>query len=151
MSDLPPPPTEPSSGVPTPRPLPPRRPGVVTAAGTILIVAGALAIAGGFLLLSSEGDLAVPGLDGPDVARVAAVIVFFVAGALEVLTGWLVFRLSPAGRVLGIVIAVIGLLGGLAQLRESGFSGLLQLALYAFVLYGLLAYGFVFRDASAAR
>jgi hypothetical protein len=66
-------------------------------------------------------------------------------GAVDLLAGWLVLRLSPAGRVLGIVIAVIGLLAGFAQLGQSGASGLLSLVLYAFVLYGLLAYGFVFR------
>ena len=78
-------------------------------------------------------------------------MVAFLVGGLDLLAGWLVLRLNPAGRVLGIVIAVIGLLSGLAQLRQSGFSGLLQLALYAFVLYGLLAYGFVFKQQLRAR
>jgi hypothetical protein len=117
---------------------------MVTAAGTILIVAGALVVAGGFVILNQRGDLALPGLSGRDVATTAA-IVTFVFGGLHILAGWLVLRLSPGGRVLGIVIAVIGILGGLAQLRQSGSSGLLSLALYAFVLYGLLAFGFVFR------
>jgi len=118
---------------------------MVTAAGTILIVAGALAILGGIVLLNSKGGLALPGISERDVARITAIVAFIVGG-LDLLAGWLVLRLSSAGRILGIVIAVIGLAGVLSQLGESGSSGILSLALYAFVLYGLLAYGFVFKD-----
>lgn len=150
MSDLPPPPFDPYTGVPTPRPAAPRRPGLVTAAGTILLVAGALSIIGGLVLLNTRGGLAIPGLSGREVARVAAVVAFIVGG-LDLLAGWLVLRLNPAGRVLGIVIAIVGLLGGLAQLGRSGSSGLLSLALYAFVLYGLLAFGYVFKEQPPAR
>jgi hypothetical protein len=149
MSDLPPPPSN-RYDVPTPRPAPPRRPSLVTAAGTILLVAGTLAIVGGLVLLNTRGGLALPGLSGRNVAKVAAVVAF-VVGGLDILAGWLVLRLHPAGRVLGIVISVIGLLGGFAQLGESGSSGLLSLALYAFVLYGLLAFGFVFKEQPPAR
>lgn len=118
---------------------------MVTAAGTILIVAGALAIVGGLVLLNAKGGFAVPGLSERDVAKITAIVAFIVGG-LDILAGWLVLRLSSAGRILGIVIAVIGLAGVLSQLGDSGPSGFLSLALYAFVLYGLLAYGFVFKD-----
>jgi hypothetical protein len=74
-----------------------------------------------------------------------------VQGALSLLAGVLVLRLRPAGRILGIVIASLGLLSGLATLRSAGSSGLLALALDGFVLYALLAYGFVFRDRAGAR
>jgi hypothetical protein len=117
---------------------------MVTAAGTILIVAGALAILGGFVLLNTKGGLALPGISERDMARITAIVAFIVGG-LDLLAGWLVLRLSSAGRILGIVIAVIGLAGVLSQLRESGSSGVLSLALYGFVLYGLLAYGYVFK------
>jgi hypothetical protein len=146
MSDLPPPPSEPYqpsgqpySGIPVPRPGPPRRPGVVTGAAVILIVAGVLAIVAGFVVLNGSGALEVPGADA------------FGLGALDIVAGLLIMRLSSGGRVLGIVIAVLGILSGLAQLSSSGSSGLLSIALYAFVLYALLAYGFVFRQAAAAR
>jgi len=49
------------------------------------------------------------------------------------------------------VIACLGILSGLASLRSAGSSGLLALALDGFVLYALLAYGFVFRDRAGAR
>jgi hypothetical protein len=123
---------------------------MVTAAGIILLVAGALAVVGGLVLLNSHGVLDLPGVEGRDVAVVAAVIAFIVGG-VDLIAGWLVLKLSAAGRVLGIVIAVIGILGGLAQLRDTGTPGLLSLFLYGFVLYGLIAYGFVFKARSAAR
>jgi hypothetical protein len=78
-------------------------------------------------------------------------VVAFGLGALDIVAGLLIMRLSSGGRVLGIVIAVLGILSGLAQLSSSGSSGLLSMALYAFVLYALLAYGFVFRQAAEAR
>ena len=150
MSDLPPPPSEQFPGVPVPRAGPPRRPGVVTGAAVILIVAGILAILAGLIVLNGGGALEVPGADSEDVATIVAVVAFGL-GALDIVAGILVLRLSSGGRVLAIVIASLGILSGLAQLGNSGASGLLSIALYAFVLYALLAYGFVFRQAAAAR
>jgi hypothetical protein len=154
MTDLPPPPNEPFPGhypgVPVPRAGPPRRPGVVTGAAVILIVAGLLAIIAGLVVLNGSGALEVPGADTQDVATVVAMVAFAL-GALDIVAGVLVLRLSSGGRILGIVIAVLGIISGLAQLGSSGSSGLLSIALYAFVLYALLAYGFVFRQAAATR
>jgi hypothetical protein len=157
MNDLPPPPSEPYqpsgqpySAIPVPRAGPPRRPGVVTGAAVILIVAGVLAIIAGFVVLNGSGALEVPGADAEDVSTIVAVVAFGL-GALDIVAGLLIMRLSSGGRVLGIVIAVLGILSGLGQLSSSGSSGLLSIALYAFVLYALLAYGFVFRQAAEAR
>jgi hypothetical protein len=152
MSDLlPPPPGQPSSGVPVPRPGPPRRPGVVTGAAVILIVAGILAAVAGLFVLNGGGALEVPGADTDGGVETLVALGFLALGAFDVVAGVLVLRLSSAGRVLGIVIAGLGILTGLAQLGSSGSSGLLSIALYAFVLYALIAYGFVFRQAAAAR
>ena len=112
----------------------------------ILIVAGALAIVAGFVVLNGSGALEVPGAER-EVAAIVA-IVAFAFGVLDIVAGVLVLRLSPGGRILAIVIAVLGILSGLAQLGQAGASGLLSIALYAFVLYALIAYGFVFRQAS---
>ena len=150
MSDLPPPPPAPFPGVPAPRPGPQRRPGVVTGAAVILIVAGALAILGGLVVINRSGRLDLPGIRDEQVAGVVAFIAF-VLGGLDVLAGWLILRLRPGGRVLGIVISVLGLLSGLAQLGRTGASGLLTLLLYGFVLYALIAYGFVFGRGSYDR
>jgi hypothetical protein len=153
MSDLPPPPVDPDWSVPTPRPAtgPPRRPGAVTGAAGILIVAGALSLIVGLLGMSGNRlDLELPLLEGRSAERIF-LVALVVQGALALATGWLVLRLHPVGRILGIVLASLGIVAGLAQLRSTGTSGLLALALNAFVLYGLIAYGFVFRSGSSPR
>lgn len=156
MSDIPPPPPPTSpfgDHLPTPQPVrgPARRPGAVTGAAGILIVAGTFGLVFGLMALTGDGlDIEVPFLDEGSMAR-AVGFGFLSQGALSVLAGVLILRLRPAGRVLGIVIACLGILSGLATLRTAGSSGLLALALDGFVLYVLLAYGFVFRDRVGAR
>jgi hypothetical protein len=152
MSDLPPPPLD-QAGVPTPRPLtgPPRRPGPVTGAAAVLMVAGVLSLV--FGLMGASGDrvnIDLPFLEGESGERIAA-FGLAVQGALALVAGLLVLRLRPAGRILGIVVVSWGIVTGLAQLRNSGSSGLLTLALDAFVLYGLIAYGFVFKTERSRR
>jgi len=120
---------------------------MVTAAGILLLVAGGFSLVGGLIAVSG-GDLSLPGLSAGDEGWV--VTLFFTVGILETLAGWLVLRLSQAGRILGIVLAIIVVLSDVAQIGSSGSSGLLTLALWAFVLYGLLAYGFVFKPRSTA-
>jgi hypothetical protein len=145
MSDLPPPPLD-DTGVPTPRPLtgPPRRPGPVTGAAAVLMVAGALSLVAGLLWASGDRvNIDVPFLEG-EFERIAA-LGLVVQGGLALLAGWLVLRLRPAGRVLGIVLSSLGIVAALTQLRSAGSSGLLGLALNAFVLYALFTYGFVFK------
>lgn len=121
-----------------------RRPGAVTGAAGILMVAGALSVFVGLIGVSGDGvDIDLPFLRGGSAERLVA-LGLIVQGALALVAGWLVLRLRPAGRILGIVLASFGILTGLLQLRSTGSSGLLALALNAFVLYGLLTYGFVF-------
>lgn len=153
MSSLPPPPADPYGGVPTPRPLaaPARRPGPVTGAAGVLLVAGALSLVVGLMGVTGDSvNVDLPFLEGESAERIAASWLA-VQGALSLLAGWLVFRLRPAGRILGIVIASLGILTGLAQLRSSGSSGFLGLALEAYVLYGLFTYGFVFKTGQSPR
>jgi hypothetical protein len=147
MSDLPPPPLDPDRAVPVPKPLtgPAPRPGPVTGAAGVLMVAGALSLVVGLIGMSGERiGIDLPFLEGKSAARIAA-FGLVVQGALSLVAGWLVLRLRPAGRILGIVLASFGILTGLAQLRSTGSSGFLALALNAFVLYGLLTYGYVFK------
>ena len=133
--------------VPTPRPAAPRRPAMVTAAGILLLVAGGFSLVGGVIALGG-GELTLPGFSAGDARWVAPL--FFSFGVLEALAGWLVLRLSQRGRILGIVLAVVVLISNVVQVGTSGPSGLLTIALWAFVLYGLLAYGFVFKARSTA-
>jgi hypothetical protein len=149
MSDLPPPPLDPDRAfqVPVPRPAaaPARRPGPVTGAAAVLMIAGAFSLVAGLLWASGERvNIDFPFLEG-EFERIAA-FVLVVQGVLALVAGWLVLRLRPAGRVLGIVLSSLAIVAGLAQLRSAGSSGLLGLALNAFVLYALFTYGFVFKS-----
>jgi hypothetical protein len=154
MSDLPPPtPLDADLDVPTPRALagPARRPSAVTGAACVLMLAGALSLV--FGLMGITGDkvkIDVPFLHGESAERIAA-LGLVVLGGLSLVAGWLVLRLRPAGRILGIVLASVGIVTGSAQLRSTGSSGLLALALNAFVIYGLLTYGFVFKTERSPR
>ncbi|HYJ61166.1 MAG TPA: hypothetical protein VE032_06845 [Actinomycetota bacterium] len=134
--------------MPTPRPAtrPTSRPPALTGAALILMIAGALLLYFGAMDLTGNGvDIDTPFLDGEEAGRVIAVILI-AQGGLSLLAGWWVFRLRPAGRILGIVLTVVGIVSALAQLRRSGSSGFLTLALDAFVLYALLTYGFLFKQ-----
>lgn len=119
------------------------RPQLITAAGVILIVLGALqGLAGLVLLVVSPEDLSRIGTIGNvNLDRVARGIGFFslVVGALEVLAGILVLRLSDGGRIFAIVVASVGLLGGIASVSGGSAPGVLTLGLYAFVIYVLFA------------
>jgi hypothetical protein len=151
MSDLPPPPLE-HPGVPAPMPMtgPARRPGPVTGAAAVLMVAGALSLVAGLLWASGDRvNINLPFLEG-DFERIAA-LGLVLQGGLALLAGWLVLRLRPAGRVLGIVLSSLAIVAGLTQLRSGGSSGLLGLALNAFVLYALFTYGFVFKTGQPPR
>ena len=154
MSDIPtPPPPDGSFGVPTPQPTPApaQRPGAVTGAAVILLIAGALALLFGSMGLAGDGvTIDTPFQASGSSSRIAAAVLA-VQGVLSLLAGWLVLRLRPAGRILGIVLVVFGIVSGLAQLRNTGSSGFLTLALDAYVLYVLFAYAFVFKERPTGR
>jgi hypothetical protein len=118
---------------------------MVTYAALILLISGALSVLFGIVSLSGDTRLLVPGDEGVISEEVAA-FYLIVSGGLLLVAGWLVLRLRPAGRVLGIVLASIGIVTGLFQIRSTGGAGLLAIALNAFVLYGLFTYGFVFKN-----
>ncbi len=129
----------------------PARPQLVTAAGVILIVLGAIqALAGLVLMTVSPEDLAGIGsigtLDSDGVARGIGLI-SVVIGLLEILAGILVLRLSEGGRILSLVIASLGLLGGIGSLSGGNATGVLTLGLYAFVVYALFSKRSAFRRA----
>jgi hypothetical protein len=142
MEPLPPPPPprpdtswQADDGAPTS--IPPRSQ-LVSAAGVILIVLGVLQALGGVVLLvvrpedlgriASMGDLSLE-----RVVRGAAIFVL-VVGLLEVFAGILVLRLSDGGRHLAIVLALIGILGGIGSVSGGSVLGVVTLGLYAFVI-----------------
>jgi hypothetical protein len=120
----------------------------VTAAGVILIVLGALGIFGGLILLALDpADLS--GFSTVNLERVARGIgvLAMVFGGLEVLAGVLVLRLSNAGRILGLVLACLGVVGGLGSLGDGAGVGLISLGLYGLTAYALFADRHVFGSA----
>ena len=117
---------------------------MVTYAGLILLISGALSLVVGIMSLSSDTRLEIPGGDGVLSEEVLAAYLV-ITGALSLLAGGLVLRLRPAGRTLGIVLASLGIVTALIQIRSTGGSGLLAIVLDAFILYGLFTYGFVFK------
>ena len=123
---------------------------MVTYAALILLISGALSVLFGIVSLSGDTRLLVPGDEGVISEEVAASYLI-VSGGLLLVAGWLVLRLRPAGRVLGIVLASIGIVTGLVQIGSTGGAGLLAIALNAFVLYGLFTYGFVFKAGQSPR
>ncbi|HET9672005.1 MAG TPA: hypothetical protein VFQ40_04065 [Actinomycetota bacterium] len=148
MADLPPAPRDPFPGVPTPRPARPTRPGMVTGAAAIMLVAGSLNLLIGVITLNDGATFVLP---QGDVGRGPVATYLIVGGLLQLLAGWLILRLRPAGRILGVGLAALGIVAGLLQLGSAGVTGVLAMLLYAFVLYGLLAYSFVFEQAARAR
>jgi hypothetical protein len=118
---------------------------MVTYAALILLISGALSVLFGIVSLSGDTRLLVPGDEGVISEEVAA-FYLIVSGGLLLVAGWLVLRLRPAGRALGIVLASIGIVTGLVQIGSTGGAGLLAIALNAFVLYGLFTYGFIFKN-----
>lgn len=66
-------------------------------------------------------------------------------GGLEVLAGVLILRLSNAGRILGLVLACLGVVGGLSSLGDGAGVGLISLGLYGLTVYALFARADVFQ------
>jgi hypothetical protein len=67
-----------------------------------------------------------------------------VVGLVEILAGFLVLRLSNGGRILALVLASIGLIGGIGSLSGGSPAGVLTLGLYGLVIYALFAHSVVF-------
>jgi hypothetical protein len=123
---------------------------MITYAGLVLLISGSLSALFGIVSLTSDARLLVPGGAGAMSEEVVAVYLA-ISGAVSLLAGWLVLRLRPAGRVMGIVLATLGIVSGLIQIGSTGGPGLLAIALNAFVLYGLFTYGFVFKNEPSPR
>jgi hypothetical protein len=128
-----------------PRAAPPRRPVAITVAGVLLIVAGAFAaLAAGLILLTGDGA-SIEGV-GADVPTVVVLVALALA-ALEVGAGVLVLRCAPIGRTLGIVVAALGIVGGLAAIASP--QGIVTIAIFGFVIYALVTNAQAFRPTSA--
>lgn len=121
---------------------PRRRPAAVTIAGVLLIVAGAFAALAGLLILLTGDGATIEGFGAgePTLAMVVALVLTM----LEIVSGLLVLRVTPAGRTLGIVVAGIGIVGGLVAITSP--QGVVTVAIFGFVAFALVTNPDAFRD-----
>jgi len=129
VSELPP-----GFEIPTP-PSAPRLPPAVRVAAWILIVGGAVTALGG-------GILALSGTAGTPAGSLGLAYVAF--GAAQAITGSMLLRLRPAFRMLGVVLAFIGVVNDAAQLVGGRRWQLLALVAHAFAVYALATSGETF-------
>jgi hypothetical protein len=126
------------------------RPPLITAAGILLFVVGVLGMLGGLSLMFARArdlaSLSSTTFANLNLARMARGIglIAIVLGALEILAGVLVLRRSNGGRILGIVLSTLGLVGGLGAIAGGGGSAIPVLLINGFVIYVLFSFGHVF-------
>jgi hypothetical protein len=118
-----------------------RRPLAVSVAGWLLIVAGVFAVLAAVLILVTGDGARVEGV-GADASSLAVGVALVLAG-LEIAAGVLVLRAAPFGRSLGIVVAALGIVGGLAAIASP--KGAVTVAIFGFVVYGLATNAEAFR------
>jgi hypothetical protein len=105
-----------------------RRPGVITAAGVLLVVAGALGVIYGLFLLGGGGRFLVFGL-----------IALPVAG-LELYAGVQVLGLKEAGRQVGLILAVIAAVLDLLSIGRGSGGLIVSFGINVFIIFALTQY-----------
>jgi hypothetical protein len=106
-----------------------RRPAVVSTATLVLFIAGAMNIA--FALLFPQPGSAAP--------------IYVLLGVAQLVASVLLFLMLPIGRIGGLVMGGIGIVLGLIQATDAPASGLMSMALNAFVVWAVVASGPAFR------
>ena len=151
MAQTPPPPEEGSDldfQIPTPMRGRPTRPAIITAAAAIFFVQGAFGLLLGVLAFSLK-DSTRTAIQPSGAVRLTTTLgaVYLVVGALNGVAGLLVLRLRAAGRILGFVLAGVGILSGLYALSKGSGFGLVTLLLFGLVMFALATTGDVFARA----
>jgi hypothetical protein len=100
----------------------------VTAAAVLLFVAGGFSLLGALILLTASS-----------VAAFLSVIAILLAavGAVEIYAGMQVLALKERGRILGIVLASIGLVFQLLSIGRATGSSIIGIAIDAFIIWAL--------------
>ena len=102
------------------------RPPLITAAGIVLIIAGALSVVSALILLSLTGGLGI-----------LYVLIGLAVGAASIWAGWMVLQLREQGRSLGLILAIVGAVFALIALIQGSTVSIINLALDAFLIYAL--------------
>ncbi len=151
MAQTPPPPEEGSDldfQIPTPMPGRPVRPAILTASAVIFLIQAVLGLLVAILAFSLK-DSAQTAFAPSNFVRLTSALgaIYLVLGALDAIAGLLILRMSSAGRILGFVLAGVGVLSGLYSLSKGSGFGLVTLLLFGFVMFGLATTGDVFARA----
>jgi hypothetical protein len=103
--------------------------------GVLLVLGAAAMLAIGGFLESTFGTANSGGF----LAGLGIFLAVFVGlfAVLFLLTGWGIWTGRGWGRILGIVLAVLGVLGGVSALSGSTTTGVVTIVIWALVIYAL--------------
>lgn len=68
-------------------------------------------------------------------------IILLIVGALQLLTTFLIYRRSPAGQMLGVILAVLSMMAALLFLGAYPVWSIIIMVLDGVVIYALTVYG----------
>jgi hypothetical protein len=105
------------------------RPPLITAAGIVLIIAGALGVVSTLILLGLANGLGI--------VEILYVLIGLAVGAASIWAGWMVLQLREQGRSLGLVLAIVGAVFALIAVIQGSTISIINLALDAFLIYAL--------------
>ncbi len=137
------PPAPPPSGAPSGQ-----RPGLVTAAGVLEIILGAVGILIGVLFVTA-GSLfvgAVSNVEGVDTGAasglggifIVVAIIIALVGVLEIYAGIQILKLRERGRMIGLVLAIISLVLNLLSIGQSSSTSIVSILISGFIIYALV-------------
>ncbi len=116
------------------RPISGQRPSVITAVGVLMYIAGGLSILGGIIAVFGGGFYI--GFGGG--ALILFGILSIALGALQIWAASGIMRLREQARMVGLVLAVIGVVLTLANLVSGAPSGILPLLIDGFIIWALV-------------
>jgi hypothetical protein len=117
---------------------PGRRTGWVTYAGIVFLVGTAFNAINGVTMLARGDFFDATGLPFGDLRTWGWV--FVALAIVQLVVGVLILRLSPAGRVAGIVLSAISLIVWFLAMRTYPFWAVIDMVFYVLVIYGLVVY-----------
>jgi len=115
-------------------------------AAVIFLVLGIFNVVDGIAALTNDDYFHVDELLFGDLSMWGTI--FLVVGAAQLLTGFLIFRGSFFGSLLGITLAALNAVLALLSVGAYPIWSLVILALDGVVIYALTVYGDAFRTAS---
>jgi hypothetical protein len=72
-------------------------------------------------------------------------VVMLIIGGLGIYAGYAILDRQPSGRVIGIILAGLGILAQLMFLSANEFWALIMVAMWTIILYSLIVHGDEFR------